>query len=101
VSERREVGSKGFIVVSNGTLNFNIFCDITRGDWVAINYFNNFWVFELITRKVVLACESLIHKGKSSASAIHKCMGVNFDITVRQGTWYDWVISIHFILLFT
>jgi hypothetical protein len=56
---------------------------------VAINSFDCFRVFALITRKVVLAYESLIHKGKSSASAIHKCMGVNFDIMVRQGAWYD------------
>jgi hypothetical protein len=75
------------MVISNGILNLNIFHDITQGDWAAINYFDYFWVFELITRKVVLACESLIHKGKASASAIHKYVGVNFDITVRQGAW--------------
>jgi hypothetical protein len=62
---------------------------VARGDWVTINYFDCFWTFELIVRKVVLACESLIHKGKSSASTIHKYMGVNFDITVGQGTQYD------------
>jgi hypothetical protein len=89
MSEGSEVGSKGLMVVSNGALNFNIFYDVTRGDWVTINHFNCFWIFELIMRKVVSACESLIHKGMSSASTIYKYMRINFDIMVRQGTWYD------------
>jgi hypothetical protein len=89
VSEGSQVGSEGFMVVSNLTLDFNIFCDITQRDWMASNYFDCFWVLELIIMKVVLACKSLIHKEKSSTSAIYKFMGVDFDITVGQGTWYN------------
>jgi hypothetical protein len=89
MSERSEVGSEGLTVVSNGVLNFYIFCDIARGNWVTINYFDCFWVFELITREVVLVCKSLIHKGKSSTSTIHKGIGINSDISVGQGALYD------------
>jgi hypothetical protein len=83
MSEESKVGSEALIVVSNSILKLNIFSNIARGDWVIINYFDCFSVFKSIIRKVVLVCKSLIHKGKSSISTIHRYISINFDIMVR------------------
>jgi hypothetical protein len=37
----------------------------------------------------VLVYEGLIHKGKSSTSAVHKCMGIDFGIMVSQCIQYN------------
>jgi hypothetical protein len=40
-----DIGSEGLMVISNSVLDFDIFCDFSQGDWVAIYHFDYFWVF--------------------------------------------------------
>jgi hypothetical protein len=71
------ISDEFFMMVTNGTVNVDVFGNITRGNRSSINEFDGFWGFQLVTGKVVLAGEFVIHQGISSASTVNKGMGVN------------------------
>jgi hypothetical protein len=64
-------------MVTNGTVNVDIFGNITRGNGSSMDDFNSFWGFQLVTGKIVLAGEFVIHEGISSTSTVNKGMGIN------------------------
>jgi hypothetical protein len=66
-----------FMMVTDSTVNVDVFGNITGGNGSSIDDFEGFWVFHLVTGKIVLAGEFVIHEGKSSASTVNKGMGVN------------------------
>jgi hypothetical protein len=65
------------MMVANGTVNVDVFGNITRGNGSSIDNFDSFWGFQLVMGKIVLAGKFIIHKGISSASTVNKGMGVN------------------------
>jgi hypothetical protein len=65
------------MMVTDSTVNMDIFSNITRGNGSSIDNFDGFWVFQLVMGKIVLAGEFIIHEGISSASTVNKGMGVN------------------------
>jgi hypothetical protein len=71
------ISDEFFMMVTDGTVNVDVFGNITGGNGSSIDDFNGFWVFQLVTGKIVLAGEFVIHKGISSASTVNKGMGVN------------------------
>jgi hypothetical protein len=71
------VSDEFFMMVADGTVNVDVFGNITRGNRSSIDDFEGFWVFQLGTGTIVLAGEFIIHEGISSASTVNKGMGVN------------------------
>jgi hypothetical protein len=71
------ISNEFFMMVTNGTVNVDVFGNITRGNGLSIDNFDSFWVFQLVTGKIVLAGEFIIHEGKSSTSTVNKGMGIN------------------------
>jgi hypothetical protein len=71
------ISDEFFMMVANGTLNVDVFGNITRGNGSSINNFNGFWGFQLVMGKIVLASKFIIHEGISSISTVNKGMGVN------------------------
>jgi hypothetical protein len=66
-----------FMMVADGTVNVDVFGSITGGNRSSIDDFDGFWGFRLVTWKILLAGEFVIHEGISSASTVNKGMGVN------------------------
>jgi hypothetical protein len=71
------ISNEFFMMVADGTVNVDVFGNITGGNGSSIDDFDGFWVFQLVTAKIVLAGEFVIHERKSSASTVNKGMGVN------------------------
>jgi hypothetical protein len=71
------ISNEFFMMVANGTVNVDIFGNITGGNGSSMDDFDGFWVFQLVTGTIVLVGEFVIHEGKSSASTVNKGMGVN------------------------
>jgi hypothetical protein len=71
------ISDEFFMMVADGTVNVDVFGNITGGNGSSIDDFDGFWVFQLVTGKIVLAGEFVIHEGISSASTVNKGMGVN------------------------
>jgi hypothetical protein len=71
------ISDEFFMMVADGTVNVDIFGNITGGNRSSINDFDSFWGFQLVTGKIVLAGEFVIHEGISSTSTVNKGMGVN------------------------
>jgi hypothetical protein len=71
------ISDEFFMMVADGAVNVDIFGNITGGNGLSIDDFDGFWVFQLVTGKIVLAGEFVIHEGISSASTVNKGMGVN------------------------
>jgi hypothetical protein len=71
------ISNEFFMIVADGTVNVDIFGNITGGNGSSIDDFDGFWVFQLVIGKIVLQGKFLIHEGKSSASTVNKGMGVN------------------------
>jgi hypothetical protein len=71
------ISDEFFMIVANGTVNVDLFGNITGGNGLSIDDFDGFWGFQLVTGKIVLAGEFVIHEGISSASTVNKGMGVN------------------------
>jgi hypothetical protein len=66
-----------FMIVADGTVNVDVFGNLTRGNGSSIDDFDGFWGFQLVTGKIVLAGKFVIHEGISSTSTVNKGMGVN------------------------
>jgi hypothetical protein len=66
-----------FMMVTDGTVNMDVFSNITRGNLSSIDDFNGFGGFQLVMGKIVLVGEFIIHEGISSVSTVNKGMGVN------------------------
>jgi hypothetical protein len=71
------ISDEFFMMVANGTVNVDVFSNITRGNRSSIDDFDSFWVLQLVMGKIVLVGEFVIHEGKSSATTVNKGMGVN------------------------
>jgi hypothetical protein len=71
------ISDEFFMMVTDGTVNVDIFSNITGGNRLSIDDFDGFWGFQLVMGKVVLAGRFIIHEGISSASIVNKGMGVN------------------------
>jgi hypothetical protein len=71
------ISDEFLIMVTNGTVNVDVFGNITGGNGSSIDDFDGFWHFQLVTGKIVLAGEFVIHAGISSISTVNKGMGVN------------------------
>jgi hypothetical protein len=71
------ISNEFFIMVADGTVNVDVFGNITAGNGSSIDDFDGFWIVQLVTGKIVLAGKFVIHEGKSSASTVNKGMGVN------------------------
>jgi hypothetical protein len=65
------------MMVTNSIVNVDIFSNITSGNRLSIDNFDSFWGFQLVTVKIVLVGEFIIHEGISSISIVNKGMGVN------------------------
>jgi hypothetical protein len=65
------------MMVTNGTVNVDIFSDITGGHGLSIDDFDGFHGFQLVMGKIVLTGKFVIHEGISSTSTVNKGMGVN------------------------
>jgi hypothetical protein len=65
------------MMVAAGTVNVDVFGNITGGNGSSIHDFDGFWGFQLVTGNIVLADEFVIHEGISSTSTVNKGMGVN------------------------
>jgi hypothetical protein len=52
-----------FMMVTDGTVNVDVFGNITTGNRSPLNDFDGLWGFKLVMGKVVLAGELVIHKG--------------------------------------
>jgi hypothetical protein len=71
------ISDEFLIMVTNGTVNVDVFGNITGGNGSSIDDFDGFWRFQLVTGKIVLAGEFVIHAGISSTSTVNQGMGVN------------------------
>jgi hypothetical protein len=71
------ISNEFFMMVADGTVNVDVFGNITGGNRLSIDDFDSFWVFQLVTGKIVLAGKFVIHEGKSSTTTVNKGMGVN------------------------
>jgi hypothetical protein len=71
------ISDEFFMMVADGTVNVDVFGNITGGNGSSIDDFDSFWVFQLVTGKIVLAGKFVIHEGISSASTVNKGMGIN------------------------
>jgi hypothetical protein len=71
------ISDEFFMMVADGIVNVDVFGNITGGNGSSIDDFDGFWGFQLVTGKIVLAGEFVIHEGISSASTVNKGMGVN------------------------
>jgi hypothetical protein len=71
------ISNEFFMMVTDGTVNVDIFGNITRGNGSSINNFDSFWVFQLVPGKIVLVGKFIIYEGKSSVSTVNKGMGIN------------------------
>jgi hypothetical protein len=71
------ISDEFFMMVADGTVNVDVFGNITGGNGSSIDDFDGFWGFQLVTAKIVLAGEFVIHEGISSASTVNKGMGIN------------------------
>jgi hypothetical protein len=71
------ISDEFFMMVTDGAVNVDVFGNITGGNGSSIDDFDGFWGFQLVTGKIVLAGEFVIHEGISSASTVNKGMGVN------------------------
>jgi hypothetical protein len=71
------ISDEFFMMVADGTVNVDVFGNITGGNGSSIDDFDGFWGFQLVTGKIVLAGEFVIHEGISGASTVNKGMGVN------------------------
>jgi hypothetical protein len=71
------ISDEFFMMVADGTVNVDVFGNITGGNGSSIDDFHSVWGFYLVMGKVVLAGEFVIHEGISSASTVNKGMGVN------------------------
>jgi hypothetical protein len=65
------------MIVADGVVNVDVFSNITGGNELSINDFDSFWVFQLVTGKIVLVGKFVIHEGISSTSIVNKGIGVN------------------------
>jgi hypothetical protein len=63
------ISNELFMIVADSTVNVDVFGNITGGNGSSIDDFDGFWVFQLVTGKIVLAGKFVIHEGKSSASS--------------------------------
>jgi hypothetical protein len=71
------ISDQFFMMVADGTVNVDIFSNITGGNRSSIDDFDGFWGFQLVAGKIVLAGEFVIHEGISSTSTVNKGMGVH------------------------
>jgi hypothetical protein len=71
------ISDEFFMMVADGTVNVDVFGNITGGNGSSIDDFDGFWGFQLVMGKIVLAGKFVIHEGISSASTVNKGMGVN------------------------
>jgi hypothetical protein len=72
-----QISDELFIMVTDGTVNVDVFSNITRGNRLSIDDFDSFWGFQLVMGKIVLAGKFVIDEGISSASIVNKGMGIN------------------------
>jgi hypothetical protein len=87
VANRGDIGGEGFLVIINEAVELYILHDVSGGDWVAIDDFDGFGVFELEAGEVVLAGEFVIYKSIPGAPTINKSMGFDLVKFIGQGTW--------------
>jgi hypothetical protein len=60
-----------FMMVTDGTVNMDVFSNITRGNGSSIDDFNGFGGCQLVMGKIVLVGEFIIHEGISSVSTVN------------------------------
>jgi hypothetical protein len=56
------ISDEFFMMVTDSTVNVDIFGNITRGNGSSIDDFDSLWGFYLVTGKVVLAGKFIIHE---------------------------------------
>jgi hypothetical protein len=71
------ISDEFFMMVADGTVNVDVFGNITGGNGSSIDDFDGFWGFQLVTGKTVLAGKFVIDEGISSASTVNKGIGIN------------------------
>jgi hypothetical protein len=71
------ISDEFFMIVTDGTVNVDVFSNITRGNRLSINDFDGFWGFKLVMGQVVLVGKFVIYKGISSVFTVNKGMGIN------------------------